>query len=76
MKSKLALEKAAESMLSISDNLAVAGVLAPFTYLLDISSLDDGDQLILRVAPFVIVIAAIVLRVTAMKAFDKLSTMQ
>ncbi len=75
MKSKLALEKNAESMLSISNNLGVAGCLAPFTYLLDIGALEVFEQWILRIAPIVIVVAALLLRFMAMHAFDRVSTL-
>jgi hypothetical protein len=73
MRSKLALQKHAESALSISDKLAVAGCLAPATYFLDVSSLNPGTQVIARLSPVLLIGAAFALRILALRAFDALS---
>ena len=72
MADRLATEKGAESMLTVSNNLAVAGALAPFTYLINLNSLPVFDQWILRAAPFVIILAAVYLRLLALRTFRSL----
>ena len=74
MKSKLVLEKNAESMLSLSNSLAVAGVLAPFSYLIELSNLDVTSQWILRTAPLVIIVGSIILRKLAFDIYEKIGT--
>ena len=72
MGERRALEKHADSLLTISNHLAVAGALSPFTYLISINTLGQIEQIVLRAAPFVIVIAAYLLHRTALDLFRRI----
>ena len=73
MKSKLAAEKHADSMMSLASNMALGGIVAPFTWLFDVPGMQPWQTMVLRFIPLLLVGVSIWLWVSGLRLYDQIS---